>query len=531
MVLAEQQRLVAHSRSLPTRKLYLVSPSEQERVKELEKRVIDIRSRTDTMRSKQIQIQRRLRSKMWLNDSFKEVVMFDMRRVVEAFFSQPETTPDVAIINQCFVSALIGRGYLSMAIILSEKVSQMAIDESFASIKDLIEEGVDSTVVLDILQFLVNGQNGFVVDIHLIDELYLNLSNYKILGYEEVTRFLSSLVSEDTRRNIKIEMLAKKQRTVFRERGHAITEIHSYSASQVHQVEEPADERCLPSSSASGLAQSIADPDTPNATPIPLFRTSASARPQSRKFTLNDTVLETIKRRIPSHWEPYTHDRIHEVLSQLLTIDGEFTEQQQERALSYIESFLNGSSSEILGICLQFVESISPQGDNSIQLLWLRGFIGESIAANSCQMGAVERSVTGLRGIGDTALDNLFAQAEGPQLARIYLMSHFNVLHAHIPSATASSSEGMSETEIRATSNARTLAMELVRRSIKPNSSDGVVFAALKSYAIEEISRFSVSLDDFMPEIDAVCEAVSESYEILLKYFVVDFIQQNVSHA
>jgi len=130
----------------------------------------------------------------------------------------------------------------------------------------------------------------------------------------------------------------------------------------------------------------------------------------------------------------------------------------------------------------------------------------------------------GLRGIGDPELDHLFAQAEGPHLARIFLISHFNILHAQVPVIGAAASHAPADEVDRATTNARTLARELVKRSISPHSSDEAVFSALKSYAFEEISKFSVPLNDFLPEIEAVCEAVSESYEFVLKLFVADLL-------
>jgi len=322
------------------------------------------------------------------------IVSYDMRRVVEAYLSRPESIPTETILNQCFVRTLIEKGNICMATILSRNISRIAFEEAFDGISDLIDEGVDDGLVCDILCFLSNGQIGFAVDNDAVDELYLKVSNlFRPSSFIKTSKLLDLLVTDELRRKIKLESCQKKQRILFTARGHAITEIHSYSASEVQALEQPI------SMESSSNAQLVTE--VPSALPMPIPPQTEPRRGR-RNNTLNETVLSIIRRRIPSHWEPYTQDRVQAVLSQILTIDGEFTARQQERALSYIESFLNGSSSEILGICLQFVESISNPEDNSVRLLWMRGFVGESIEANSCQMGAVERCVTGIQIIFDS---------------------------------------------------------------------------------------------------------------------------------
>jgi hypothetical protein len=72
----------------------------------------------------------------------------------------------------------------------------------------------------------------------------------------------------------------------------------------------------------------------------------------------------------------------------------------------------------------------------------------------------------------------------------------------------------------RATKNAENLALILANRSIRENSSEEAVFAALKSYACEAVTSFSVSPSDFDSIIDAVCTATAESYEFILSHFV-----------
>ena len=48
---------------------------------------------------------------------------------------------------------------------------------------------------------------------------------------------------------------------------------------------------------------------------------------------------------------------------------------------------------------------------------------------HSCNPGAMMRIVTGLRGVEDPELSELFRRAEGPNLARIFLRNTFNIYH------------------------------------------------------------------------------------------------------
>jgi len=147
----------------------------------------------------------------------------------------------------------------------------------------------------------------------------------------------------------------------------------------------------------------------------------------------------------------------------------------------------------------------------------------------------------GLRGIGDEELDSIFRQAEGPNLARIFLLSCFNIYDASLPTPSSgvggiqSSSTSTSvylatiesSTSKRATSNARNLASELIQRSVNPNSSIDFVRSSLESYAKESIHDFGVPPEDFKDSIDAVVSAVIESYDDILRYFVIDLLNED----
>lgn len=160
--------------------------------------------------------------------------------------------------------------------------------------------------------------------------------------------------------------------------------------------------------------------------------------------------------------------------------------------------------------------------DDTVHVLWLKGFIGESVDMQSCQAGAIERCVTGLRGIGDAELDEIFRQAEGPHLARIFLLSSFNVYHAVLPSTEAHEGKEKTLEEVRTTVNAVRLAKMLVGKGVTRLTSKAYVILLLEEYANLKISEFQVDPLQFQDSIDAVLSAVMDSYEDVILPFVDD---------
>ena len=107
-------------------------------------------------------------------------------------------------------------------------------------------------------------------------------------------------------------------------------------------------------------------------------------------------------------------------------------------------------------------------------------------------------------------------------MARIFLMSTFNLYHADL-----SAPDNCLEETKRATNNALRLAKELVDRSVGASTSRDLVALKLKEYAEEAVGSFGVSVVDFKDTINIVCDSVAESYDFLLRPFVLHVLGQH----
>ena len=137
---------------------------------------------------------------------------------------------------------------------------------------------------------------------------------------------------------------------------------------------------------------------------------------------------------------------------------------------------------------------------------------------HSCIPAALERAVTGLRGIGDTQLNKIFGQAEGPHLVNIFLKANFNIFF----DPNSESAKALAE------KHARNLAHQLLLRGVREDSNEDEVRAMLVSYALESISGYGVDIDErYKAEVDAVVDVVNYNYETHLKPFVVYMLATN----
>lgn len=131
--------------------------------------------------------------------------------------------------------------------------------------------------------------------------------------------------------------------------------------------------------------------------------------------------------------------------------------------------------------------------------------------------GALERVVTGLRGVGDSQLDAIFAQAEAPHLANIFLTGTFNIF--------GNSRDNRSAT--RASSNARSLARALVQRGAVLESTPVTLTQLLREYAMDHIASLGENPAGYMDRINAVTEAVMDSFETHLQSHFEEAIQDS----
>lgn len=164
---------------------------------------------------------------------------------------------------------------------------------------------------------------------------------------------------------------------------------------------------------------------------------------------------------------------------------------------------------------------------------WLHGFLGEAVAVNSCSPGVAERIVTGLRGLGDTELDAIFAQAEGPLLARMFLNNAFNFALANTMLPPTMHTARSLANESRDVALQRRRAMDLATflvetGGITTTSSMEQVTAALRRYAEDGVRGFHVNPTQFAQLIEVVVELAVDSYDDCLRSFVEAQLAQRV---
>jgi hypothetical protein len=224
---------------------------------------------------------------------------------------------------------------------------------------------------------------------------------------------------------------------------------------------------------------------------------AARGRARRGRLTTHDAVLQNIESRVGTNviGAAEVTRRIAELIAEHFASEGE-----QTRTMRYVSRFMSEANVRVLGLALQFITLFHPAAVG----MWLQGFLGESVSVNSCHAGAMERIVTGLRGIEDAELQQIFRQAEGPNLARIFLMGTFNIYYA----------EGDEAGIARAHHNAAQLAVELVRRGVTLQSTEDEVKQRLLQYAREAVNSYRAGLDRVLADsIDTVVLTVVDGYE------------------
>ncbi len=119
--------------------------------------------------------------------------------------------------------------------------------------------------------------------------------------------------------------------------------------------------------------------------------------------------------------------------------------------------------------------------------LWLDGFLGESIKANSCNKGIKERVATGMRNI-DPELDELFAQAEGPALVNKF-MGNLNLSDKN---------------------RCKTITEELIKLGLNANSTAAEAGEIFERYIRNWFTESGVSADKYLSDIQTMKELVEE---------------------
>ncbi len=128
---------------------------------------------------------------------------------------------------------------------------------------------------------------------------------------------------------------------------------------------------------------------------------------------------------------------------------------------------------EVISTAVSFLRTFHPGKEG----LWLDGFLGESIKANSCNKGIKERVATGMRTI-DTELDKLFAEAEGNLTFSIYC-NNWNL-----------------SDKSRALKNLRWVADKLYAKGVTAGTSAKKVAEAVEALIAEDLSTSSPENSD-----------------------------------
>jgi len=214
--------------------------------------------------------------------------------------------------------------------------------------------------------------------------------------------------------------------------------------------------------------------------------------------TLNQVVYNHLKHRIlqatliSGQPEPqYTQEMVTDELTRLVTLHLPPT--QQDNAIERIGHMLNRESVINFGLTLSFLHTF-----HQAKLgIWIVGFLGESVAVGSCTPGAMERIATGLRGINDDELDRIFAQAEGPQLFRIFLGT-FNIFHE--------------SAEVKQ-KNLSNLIEILVARNVTEMTSPEQVKEVLMNYMSEMKANYSLERNELNNECEGIVDILIDNYE------------------
>jgi hypothetical protein len=232
-------------------------------------------------------------------------------------------------------------------------------------------------------------------------------------------------------------------------------------------------------------------------------------------MSLHDAVLRNLERRVGHNSLSAT--QINQLMGEL--IEANFTSQSaQASTMRIVSEGMSDENFRVLGLALQFLHTHHPHALG----MWIQGFLAESIAVNSCREGAMERIITGLRGVEDPELQQIFAQAEGPNLARIFLTGTFNIYY--------SSNDERSMATAR--HNATHLAEVLVDAGVDADTTVEDVTQRLGEYARRRVAEYGVRVEDRQAqEIDRVVETVGDGYEDYLLPYVREELQRRSERA
>lgn len=429
---------------------YIVDVSEVVRIREIKSKLHAYGQQV--FRNKTTKFQCFLKHKQWINETFLDGTHFNSKLTVSYLLSlfdeRAVIRPSEQSIQEGFIHAITKRFNISLGVILGPYVLietynktfdilLRSVVESYQSISEngnLITEVMGRLGrrqlgsitqnqnlnferhdlflkdVLDVLTWLLNGQLGFYPDQRLIDENYIRLTRFTRLGsrdtkiYELIEVRGSVAAQRDVRRETAMRVNNWMTRGV-----HEQADIHLYADSRV--IVTPAIDSEVIEEDEEDMNETEEEEIPPQArNPVTAITMATTS---SRGQTLLTLVTNCLEQRTSGILE-LSNEEVTDIICELIVtyLPNNF----HNRAIDYVGEMLTSESARLLGLTLRFLSMLS----SAASAIWIQGFLGEATAENSCQAGAQQRAITGLRGLGDEELNTIFRRAEGPHLARIF---------------------------------------------------------------------------------------------------------------
>ena len=228
------------------------------------------------------------------------------------------------------------------------------------------------------------------------------------------------------------------------------------------------------------------------------FLSSSSSSSASNQVPLNEAVINRIKGRI-NEKELLSVDDTFKVLGE--EIDKKYKDITSERKNYMMSALRSGDSQDLAD--LQYVYSFMRLRHPDQLDVWLSGFITESLTAydtgdtTSCRKGIRERAISGLRGIGDTKLDELFRQAEGPKALKTFFAGIKLNDAAYIM---------------------KTLSEKLKTLGVNAETPPDKTAGTFAFYLRQQVESWGVALtDDIKKQIGFYAESFQDNYEKMIK--------------
>lgn len=239
---------------------------------------------------------------------------------------------------------------------------------------------------------------------------------------------------------------------------------------------------------------------------------SSSSRSSSPTMRLDDAVMQQMQTKLQAANTPTMEYQRARVLlkSWIEKKYANAVERQQAEQAAFSKLASDVHYNRDIAVAVTFLQKFHP---NKIDL-WLDGFLTESMSAyeksansTSCTKGISERIATGMRGI-DAELNKLFAQAEGPTLAKAF----------------------MAGLNIDNTQRCRAITHELVKLGLTENSTPKQAGEIMETYMRKSLDSYGVSADAYASQIKTMKELVAAEggFETYIKPALEAFERERV---